>query len=130
MSMATSELESSLQFPNSFSCIFLCLVPTMSCSIIRSLDSALPLNLDFEAWLRQHVKKTSKSSSLFRFVTVIGILLICRLPWEPLFRQSLPDLPGYMLSLASSYAELMYIFDSCLQIHSKINEAYSFADVF
>jgi len=64
MSMATSELKSSLQFPNSFSCI---LVPTMSCSIIRSLDSALPLDLDFDAWLRQRVKKTSKSSSLYGY---------------------------------------------------------------
>jgi len=39
--MVRSELKSSLQFPNSFSCIFLCLVPTINCSIIRSLDSVV-----------------------------------------------------------------------------------------
>lgn len=65
MSIATSELKSSLQFRNSFSCILLCLVPTVSCSIIRSLDSALSINLDFKARLRHCVKKTSKRSSLF-----------------------------------------------------------------
>ena len=52
MSIATSELKSSLQFRNSFSCILLWLVPTVSCSIIRSLDSALSINLDFKARLR------------------------------------------------------------------------------
>ena len=65
MSIATSELKSSLQFRNSFSCILLCLVPTVSCSIIRSLDSALSINLDYKARLRHCVKKTSKRSSLF-----------------------------------------------------------------
>lgn len=100
MSIAMSELKSSLQFRNSFSCILLCLVPTVSCSIIRSLDSALSINLDFR--LGYDIVSRKRRKGLHCFVTVIGIVLICGLPWEPLFRQSLPDLSGYVLSLASS----------------------------
>ena len=48
MSMASSKVSCS-PFSSYLSWIFLCFVPTMSCSMSRSSDSILSLNLHFEA---------------------------------------------------------------------------------
>ena len=128
MSIASSRVSCS-PLSSNLSCTFLCLVPTMSCSISRSSDSALSLNLHFVAWFRQRVKKMSTSSSCFCLSCCNWYLANLWFTFgTTCFSNRSQIFAGFALSSAFSQVQLLYVSNRCLPIHNKMNEACSFAD--
>ena len=128
--MASSSVSDS-SFDGSRSWIFLCFVPMIICSISRSSDSVVSLNLHFVAWLRHRDKKSSIDSSDFCLYCCSWNLESRWLTFgTTCFSNRSQIFPGFSLSSLFSYVQLLKHSMPCLLIHSRMNEACSFSDFF
>ena len=127
MSIALSKAKSS-PFSSSLSWIFLCFVPSISCSIRRSSASVKSLNLHFVVWLPQHVMKSLIASSLFcRSCCSWYRARLCFTFGATCFSNRSHNFAGFVLPSSFYHVQLLYMSRSCLPIHSNMNEACSFS---
>ena len=128
--MASSSVSGST-FDSSRPWIFLCFVPMIICSISRSPDSVVSLNLHFVAWFRHRDKKSSFFSSDFclnccswnlenRWLTFGAT---CFLNHSQIF-------PGFFLSSLFAHVQLLKHSMPCLPIQNRMSEGCSFSDFF
>ena len=128
--MASSSISGST-FDSSRPWIFLCFVPMIICSISRSPDSVVSLNLHFVAWFRHRDKKSSFFSSDFclnccswnlenRWLTFGAT---CFLNHSQIF-------PGFFLSSLFAHVQLLKHSMPCLPIQNRMSEGCSFSDFF
>ena len=130
MSIASSRVSCS-PFSSNLSCTFLCLVPTISCSIRRSSVSSLFLNRHLVAWFRQRLRKTSTNSSFFCLSCWSWYLANLWFTFgATCFSNRSHIFAGFVLSSASVQVQLLYVSKPCLPIHNKMNVACSLIDFF
>ena len=128
--MASSSVSDS-PFDSTRFWIFLCFVPMIICSISRSSDSVVSLNLHFVAWLRHRDKKSSIDSSDFCLHCCSWNLESRWLTFgATCFSNRSQIFPGFSLSSLFAHVQLLKHSMPCLPIHSRMNDASSFSDFF